>query len=207
MKNMSKANFKKLLKVTAPTSVVKSYGLPNGDGVEIEIASNIGIIQRGAMVSDIVDLMFIGDEYQSYLYNSMVSYFLIKNLTNIPLDSLIQKTDDGQILSEKAINSVLQLAQGTAIMEDIKQTVGADTYNEIIREINDGIEFKKQLAIQKASAFNQVMEALEGVVDGVLASVKKFENFNPDDLKGLAQKIQSIDDKKIIEFVADKDEN
>ena len=207
MKNMSKANFKKLLKVTAPTSVVKSYGLPNGDSVEIEIASNIGIIQRGAMVSDIVDLMFIGDEYQSYLYNSMVSYFLIKNLTNIPLDSLIQKTDDGQILSEKAINSVLQLAQGTAIMEDIKQTVGADTYNEIIREINDGIEFKKQLAIQKASAFNQVMEALEGVVDGVLASVKKFENFNPDDLKGLAQKIQSIDDKKIIEFVADKDEN
>lgn len=173
----------KKTKITA-TTIAKAMELAHnnsstllvgkGDSaVEIIVKTRLTLSERAMMISDIVNMVFIGDadeiKYYPEFRKFAFDYNIINYFTNIilPADS-----DKASIFLET-----------TGIANQIAQ-MSPDYIADIIDDAREAIDYRKQELIKK--------NKLDNVIDGVLGIVKS-----------LNKETENIDFPQIMEFISE----
>lgn len=161
---------------------IVSYSISETETVEVEVKKLLSWEDFSSFVNNVVEGCFDGDEYYSNLkdFNIMVNTAMY--YTNLTLPSNTNK------LYEFLYNI------------DIVSYINRSQYEEIIKAINDGIEFKKQQILHKSS-LNGLIEDIREIVSGMK------DSFNPNEIKSVVTKIakmKEINTQAIIDVVKEK---
>lgn len=204
MSKVSVTKFKKFLKASEKQPVTKTYDVGDDQTIDVVITPTLSVEDRAYMIQNIVDSLFIDNKYQPYFYTAAFWYWILKYHTKLPFDELVAKDTKEGVVDGSVLKAVMTIVYNTKLPDDIKEIVGYNNFADIEEEVHEGVEFRKQLAIQQESDFSKVMHTLNDIIDGIAGSVDKFKDFDPSVLKEVLSKMRTMDENKILDFVSNK---
>ena len=156
------------------------------DVVDIEVKPYITLQERGQLVSDIADAVYINGTYAPYMLGFAYKYSLIEYFTNLSIPQNPEKIND--------------LVHSTDIILDIEEIICDDG---IYSDALDLIEYRKNVYLKnnKADELFETLTSLLKNLDKVAASDIGKEN--PTELLSIARKLADKDDGALVEKILD----
>lgn len=187
MKKITKRQFDAMIKASARKPVAAVYSV-DGEDVTVNIKTFIDVTERTALISNIVDCLFADTEYLFYLKNSIYWYFMVSTFTDLPIPPVLKTTKEGTtIFNREALSTVYQLALETSLGHDIAEAVGESNLSLINHEIEEGIEFRKAQVLQRGSALEKVVGAIEGIMGAIGEATANLKDLDPNALNGMLE--------------------
>lgn len=183
----------KIIKANKKSSFTYTYSAGD-ENIEVIINPTISFRDRGALISDIADLVIQDNVYYSYLEDFAFAYEFLTYFTNV-------KTD---IKADK----LWEFCQLTTILDDIDNAIGMENAYSIRNEAKNMIEFKKQQILKSKS--DELYDTLIMFVNKVANMIEKLpksfdlgklKDFDINSLNGILEKftnanVQNIQNKE-----------
>ena len=186
-----KINFKKVFVTSKSDS-----GVVTINDFQIEIKNTLSLDDFAQFVTNVADSCFTTDDitgettYAPYFYDVAKSYYTIKYFTNIDVDKVDIKTFWLTFMSDNC----------QAVLDYIKDV---PYYKEAIRSIDELIKHKIELLIKRTpTKFDEVCDSIKNVIN---KSESFMENLDMTSIKKIADKLNGMSEREIIEIIASKD--
>ena len=201
MKKMTKADFGKLMNMCDNTTVNMEFESTKGN-VSIAFKKRLSVVERSIMINDIVSLLCLDDDYIPSIETAVTAYFLLSNFTNLPLPYLLNKEKDAEAtLNTKALDSALFLWYELNIAQCLRESMGNNAFDDLMKEIQKAIDFNKQLTMQNNSPVGKIVGAVDPLFDIFEKAAPQLKDLNVKELQEAVKKINNIGDDKIIQFL------
>ena len=143
---------------------VITYG-DEKEKVEVSVKTFLSLNERIAMIDDVIDMVFLtGDDGKCVYYPSIkkfaVTYAFVNYFTNISLP-----TDS---------NAAWYFFEKTSIADKIIDSLGDKYFSEILAQINEAIEYKRQTLI-KASKLDTIIDSIIDIIQTLSDKTKDIE--------------------------------
>lgn len=186
-----KINFKKVFVTSKLDNEVVTI-----NDFQIEIKNTLSLDDFAQFVTNVADSCFTTDEitgettYAPYFYDVAKSYYTIKYFTNIDVDKVDIKTFWLTFMSDNC----------QAVLDYIKDV---PYYKEAIRSIDELIKHKIELLIKRTpTKFDEVCDSIKNVIN---KSESFMENLDMTSIKKIADKLNGMSEREIVEIIASKD--
>lgn len=130
------------------------------NAVDIPVKKRLSITERAVMVDDIVNMVFIDDEYISAFLNFAISYHIVTHFTNISLPSD----------PDEACRFLEQTNLARRIIE-----ASPDGYIDgMLKDVREAIEYHKQKLLRK-DKFDELLNDLSDLVKTIGGKVNEAD--------------------------------
>lgn len=188
-----KINFKKVFSTSKSDN-----GVVTINDFQIEIKNTLSLDDFAQFVTNVADSCFTTDEitgetiYAPYFYDVAKKYYTIKYFTNIDVDKVDIKTFWLTSISSENCQVVLDCFEYIPY------------YKEAVRSIDELIKHKIELLIKRTpTKFDEVCDSIKNVID---KSESFMENLDMTSIKKIADKLEGISDKEIVETIVSKED-
>lgn len=156
----------------------------NGEQVDIKVKPYLTIQERGQIVTDIADAVFIDGVYAPYMLGFAYKYGIIAYFTNL---SIPQNPEKLNVL----INS-------TDIINKIEEIINDEG---IYVDALDLIEYRKNMYLKNNKA-DELLDALTSLINNLdNIATSDIDKINPVELLNTAKKIADKDEKSLVENI------
>lgn len=156
--------------------------------IEVTVMPNISFKSRCAMVSEIIDMCFVGGKYVSGMKTFAINYNLLAYHTNLALGDSVEK--------------IWSFINASMIIEKILEVM-VDGYYQILDEVESGIKYRidSELAHNKS---DDLMDAIVEVVNKISGMVTDFSNsINIEDIINIGKSLAEKDESEIVKSILD----
>ena len=189
----------KKAKITA-ASIAKAMGLVDAsvititcgtreDTIEIPVKTHLSVSERAMMVSDITNMVFLTDEngtrYCPAFKKFAIEYNIVTYFTDVTLPS--------------DSNKACKFLEHSGLAHRIAQSLPDGYIVEIIADVNEAIEYRKQELLKK-SKLDDLLDRVLGVIqtlsdktDGIdLPQIMEYVEKNMPEFKGQLEQLISV---------------
>jgi hypothetical protein len=162
--------FEKIYKSFSDNSDISTikYKISDDEEIKIEVKYLLSLNEVSSFVNNVIEGCFNDNEYYPSMKNFNIIVNAIKFYTNLTLPT--------------NTNNIYDYSYKTNILENIENGCNPIQYKEIMKAINEGIEFRKQEIIQSCTS-NEIFTNINSVVN-------EFKNlFNSKDMKLILSKL------------------
>lgn len=186
-----KVNFKKVFSTSKLDNEVVTI-----NDFQVEVKNTLSLDDFAQFVTNVADSCFTTDEitgettYAPYFLEVVKSYYAIKYFTNIDVGKVDIKTFWLTFMSGNC----------QAVLDYVKNI---PYYKEAVRSIDELIKHKIELLIKRTpTKFDEVCSSIKNFID---KSESFNENLDITSLQEIADKLNGMSEKEIVETIASKD--